>query len=234
MNQISLNGKDQYVTTKLEVVFNVLKENILSGNLQPGARLVFKKIAQELGVSEIPVREAIRMLEAQGLVTIKPHTGAEVVRFDIEDIEEIFNIRGLLEGYAARTALPYITEEVIAELYNCLEEMRECLRKNDTVAFGLLNREFHKKIYVHSPYKRLYRMLFDLWDGAERTRAVFSYAKSRPQESLKEHEEIINVLKEGNAEKIEKIVRKHKERVGKVFIESIKQIESHKPRDIEE
>ncbi|MDX9871027.1 MAG: GntR family transcriptional regulator [Clostridia bacterium] len=228
MNQILFSGKDQFVTTKLEIVFNVLKENILNGNLQPGARLIIKKIAQELGVSEIPVREAIRMLESQGLVTITPHAGAEVVTFDIEDIEEIFNVRGLLEGYAARTALPFITDEIIAELNTCLEEMRQCIKMGDIAAFGVLNREFHRKIYILSPYKRLYRMLFDLWDGAERTRAVFSYAKSRPQESLKEHEEIIKVLMEGDGDKVEQLFRKHKERVGKVFVESIKQIEKNK------
>lgn len=221
------NGKDQFVTTKLEIVFNVLKENILNGNLQPGSRLVIKKIAQELGVSEIPVREAIRMLESQGLVIITPHAGAEVASFNVEDIEEIFNIRGLLEGYAARTALPNITKEIIDDLNKCIEDMRQCVKKGDAAAFGVLNRDFHRKIYALSPYKRLYRMLFELWDGAERTRAVFSFAKSRPQESLKEHEEIVKMLIEGDGEKVEQVVRKHKECVGKVFIESIKQMEKH-------
>lgn len=127
------------------------------------------------------------MLEAQGLLTITPHAGAEVTKFNAEDIEEIFNIRGLLEGYAARTALPFITPQVIADLNNCLDEMRQCVKKGDSAAFGILNREFHRKIYALSPYKRLYKMLFEMWDGTERTRAVFSFAKSRPQESLQEH-----------------------------------------------
>lgn len=217
------NGKQPVITTKLEAVYNVLRENIVSGQLEPGTRLIIKKIAQDLGVSEIPVREAIRMLEAQGLVSMTPHAGAQVATFDIDDIREVTDIRSLLEGYAARTALPFIDQKAIAELEECIEEMVKCVEAGDNVNFGVLNRKFHQKIYEHSPYKRLYKMIYEMWDGSERTRAVFSLSKRRPQESIREHEAILKAIKEQDEDSVERLIREHRQRVGSILIEYLEQ-----------
>ncbi|MDT8903465.1 GntR family transcriptional regulator [Anaeroselena agilis] len=216
------NGKQPVITTKLEAVYNVLRENIVSGKLEPGTRLIIKKIAQDLGVSEIPVREAIRMLEAQNLVTMTPHAGAQVATFDLDDIREVTDIRSLLEGYAARTAIPFIGDEAIADLEMCIEEMERCIHTEDNVNFGILNRKFHQKIYEHSPLKRLYRMIYEMWDGSERTRAVFSLSKRRPQESVQEHKAILKAIKEHDGDTVEKLIRDHRQRVGSILIDHLK------------
>ncbi|MCR4442756.1 MAG: GntR family transcriptional regulator [Peptococcaceae bacterium] len=218
ISELNFINKEQFITTKIEAVYNVLRENIVNGNLKPGTRLVLKKIAGDLGVSEIPVREAIRMLEAQGLVTITPHTGAQVSTFSAEDAEEIFNIRSVLEGYAAKTALPNLTPEVMERLNGVIAEMRECIKEGDAVRYGLLNRDFHRLLYQCSPYKRLYKMIFEMWDGSERTRAVFAFDRERPENSLREHEDIMRALEEGDGEKVEQIVRKHKQKAGEAFV----------------
>jgi DNA-binding GntR family transcriptional regulator len=206
----------------------VLRENIVSGNLEPGTRLIIKKIAQDLGVSEIPVREAIRMLEAQGLVTMTPHAGAQVATFDIDDIREVTAIRSLLEGYAARSAIPFIDDADIREFEDYIDEMKRYVEIGDNTNFGILNRKFHQKLYEKSPYKRMYRMIYEIWDGSERTRAVFSLSKKRPQESIREHQAIISALKEKDGDKVERLVREHRQRVGSILIEHLIKAEQQK------
>jgi DNA-binding GntR family transcriptional regulator len=220
------NNKEQFVTTKLEVVYNVLRENIVNGNLEPGARLVIKKIAQDLGVSDIPVREAIRMLEAQGLVTMTPHAGAQVSKFNIDDIQEIVAVRGLLEGYASRTAIPFIQGQVLDELNACLDEMKKCVEEGNLSDFGALNRKFHQIIYDQSPIKRLNKMISEMWDGSERTRAVFGLSKQRPKDSLKEHQDILAAILEGDGDKVERLVREHRRRIGEILINHLKAVEA--------
>lgn len=217
MSDLEFRNKDQVVTTKLELVYNVLRENIMSGNLEPGKRLVIKKIAQELGVSEIPVREAIRSLEAQGLVTMAPHAGAQVAKFNAHDVEEIMELRSILEGYAARTAIPNITGEVLAQLKDYLNQMKKRADEGDFVEFGVLNRKFHQIIYELTPNKRLYRMITDILNEFERTRSVFGLSKKRSEDSLKEHTAILEALVEGDGDRVERLIREHRQAVGHIL-----------------
>lgn len=166
ISKLKLSNSSQFITTKLEIVFNVLRENIVNGNLEPGTRLILKTIANDLGVSEIPVREAIRMLEAQGLVTMTPHAGAQVSKFNVNDIREIAEIRGLLEGYAIRTAIPFIKGEVLSTLNAIIDEMRRFIEGAENIDYAALNRKFHQTIYEQSPSPRLRKMIAEVWDGS--------------------------------------------------------------------
>ena len=221
ISELIINNKEQIVTTKLEIVYNVLRENILSGNLEPGTRLIITKIAQELGVSEIPVREAIRSLEAQGLVTMTPHTGAQVAKFDAKDVEEAMEVRSILEGYAARTAMPYITKDIINQLKECTNQMKQRANEGDFGEFGILNRRFHQIICELTPNKRLYKMIINMLNEFERTRAVFGLSKKRSQDSINEHEAILEAIAEKNADKVEFLIREHRQRVGNVLVNVI-------------
>lgn len=217
ISQLLIHNKEQVVTTKLEIVYNVLRENIISGNLEPGTKLVIKRIAQELGVSEIPVREAIRSLEAQGLVTMTPHSGAQVAKLNAEDVEEIMEIRSILEGYAARTAIPHVTNEVVEQLRKCIEEMQKCVDEGDFVEFGVLNRKFHQIIYKLTPNKRLYKMINDLLNEFERTRSVFGLSKKRSEDSIREHKAILEAICQENGDMLELSIREHRQRVGQIL-----------------
>jgi DNA-binding GntR family transcriptional regulator len=153
-------------STKTDVVYKALREHIVNGDLEPGTRLLQKKIAEELGVSEIPVREAIRHLQAEGLVVVTPHSGAEVASFRPEEIEEALAIRGVLEGFAARTAVGRATPGAIAELRSILGDMERCVENDDRASYGILNRKFHSKLYALSPYPNIQKMIEEIWYGA--------------------------------------------------------------------
>lgn len=217
ISDFKLSNVDQPITTKLEVVYNVLRENIVNGNLKPGTRLIIRRIAQDLGVSEIPVREAIRSLEAQGLVTMTPHSGAQVTKLDEDDIKEIMEVRSILEGYAARLAVP-LSPEILDRLRVCMNEMRECVARGEYAQFGIINRKFHKIIYEQAANKRLKKLLNEMFNESERSRAVFGLSQKRSEQALKEHEAIMATLISGDGEKVEELIRIHRQRASQELI----------------
>lgn len=221
-----LINKEQVAITKLEVVYNVLRDNIVSGNLAPGTRLIISKIAKDLGVSEIPVREAIRMLEVQNFVTMTPHSGAQVVKFDVEVVREIYAIRGMLEGFAARTAMPFIKGKVLEDVNKCLDRMSKALEEDNVKKYGELNRQFHELIYQQSPIRRLKKMIDDVWDGSERTRVVFRLSNDRPKESLQEHYELVDAIVKNDGDRVEKLMRDHRQRVAAILIDHLSQAQN--------
>ncbi|HHW18759.1 MAG TPA: GntR family transcriptional regulator [Firmicutes bacterium] len=211
--QDSLNitmGGEIRVTTKSEYVYRILRENIISGHLRPGTRLLQKRIAEELEVSEIPVREAIKRLQAEGLVTVTPHSGAEVAQLDPVEMEEVLAIRAVLEGLAARTAAERVKQEDIHKLEELLEQMDKCVERGDPVTYGLLNQEFHKAIFALSPYKRLPKMIDELWYGAERSRSVFTLNPARLEASRDEHRALVQALRARDADKAEELMKQHR------------------------
>ena len=224
--KLMFNRKEQVVTTKLEVVYNVLRDNIVSGNLAPGTRLVLKKIAQDLGVSEIPVREAIRMLEVQNFVTMTPHSGAQVIKFDAEVIREIYAIRGVIEGFAARTAIPFINGKVLDDINKCLDRMNKALEAGNVKEFGELNHQFHELIYQQSPISRLKKMIADIWDGTEKTRTVFRLSNDRPREALQEHYELLDAIVNKDGDKVEQLMREHRQHVAAILIDHLSKAQS--------
>ncbi|NPV70023.1 MAG: GntR family transcriptional regulator [Firmicutes bacterium] len=208
-------------TTKTEVVYRALREHIVNGDLEPGTRLLQKKIAEELGVSEIPVREAIRQLQAEGLVVVTPHSGAEVASFRPEEIEEALAIRGVLEGFAARTAVGRAAPGAIAELRSILDNMGRCVENDDRANYGILNHEFHTKLYALSPYPKLQKMIEEIWYGAERSRSVFKLAPERLRPSHQEHLAILEALEKGEEERVEELVRLHRSNASRSLLDSV-------------
>lgn len=130
-----------------------LRSAILSGEIGPGERLQQDEISERLGVSRMPVREALRVLESEGLVEMRPHRGAVVVDLRPEDISEIFEIRATLEAKAAERAAPRLTDATIANLRKVLDEMASVER--DEVRWLDLNRQFHTTIYPACGWPRL-------------------------------------------------------------------------------
>ena len=215
-----MNNIDKMVTTKLEAIYNILKEDIITGNLKPGTRLIIRKIASEHGISEIPVREAIRLLEAQGLITMIPHTGAQVALLDKDTIKEIIEARSVLEGYAARFAIA-INKQDIKKLETCINNMRKNAQAGEYVEFGKRNSEFHKIISNYIDNNRIKNMIAEMLNECERTRAVFGLSAERVQKSIKEHETILNLLLEGDPDKVEQFVRLHRQIAGKALLDFI-------------
>lgn len=209
-------------TTKSDYIFRQLKEKILSSELEPGENLVISKISQEYNVSAIPVREALKALENEGLVEIEAHKTAKVVTFSIEKIKQIGTIRAGLEGYAARLAVEYMTQDHLERLEKILEETKEAVRMHDSETFNFKNLEFHRYLYQIPPFPMLYDMIISVWDGGKWTRAIFAISPDRMDSSFKEHSEIVEAIKENDQDKVEKLVRQHRIKASKQLEESIR------------
>ncbi len=207
--------------TKADVAYRVLRENIVNGHLKPGTKLAQKKIAEELLISEIPVREAIKRLQAEGMVTVTPHAGAQVAALNQEEIGEALAIRSVLEGFAARTGVSRATRRDVEKLESILGKMKKCVDEKDDARYGMLNQEFHKTLYALSPYKRLQKMISEIWYGAERSRSVFALVPGRPEASYEEHRQILEALRTGDEEKVEELVRQHRMTVARHFQEYV-------------
>lgn len=198
--------------TKSDFVYKSLKQKIIKGILDQGENIKISKVAKEYEISSIPVREALKRLEMEGLVVIAPHKGATVTTFDAKKTNEILSIRAILEGYAARTSVDFIDEDKMKQLKDMVYEMDVLAKNKDDENFSYANKEFHRFIYKQSPFKTLYDMTFNLWDGGNWSKSVFAFSPERMRESTREHLEILAAIEEKDGEKVEQLTRKHKVR----------------------
>ena len=143
------------------------------GKLKPGQKIVMADLAKAFGLSETPVREAIRRLESDGYVHFTPHMGAIVTKIDEGELVEMYLIRIALEALATRLASPHITDKDIDFLNKKNQEMEIAIQQEKYENLGSLNKNFHLRIYKAAPFPRLYKMICDLWDTFERWPSVF-------------------------------------------------------------
>jgi len=203
--------------TKNQAVYEVLRKGIIGGKFKPGQKIIMREVAKELGLSDIPVREAIRRLESDGLVTFTPHLGAVVSKIDEHEFVETYLIRIELESLATRLAVPHIKAEDILFLIDKNNEMEKAFRKNRYEKIGTINRDFHLKIYHAAPYPFLNQLIISLWERLERTQSVFAYVPKRAGASVLEHTEIVEALKKRDAKLAEKLMEEHKSRTMSVW-----------------
>ena len=200
------------IVTKQERVYQAIRERILSGAYGPGYRVVIDALAEEFEVSGLPVREAIRRLEAEGLVIYRPNAGAQVAPADPGLFDEEMTVLAVLEGYGTALAAPCLGAADIARLSEINDEMAAAMAELDTLRFGRLNQEFHGLIYERCPNAALVGMLRDVarrLDAIRRT--VFVQIPYRGSTSVAEHRELISLIKtQAPAAKIEKAAREHK------------------------
>jgi DNA-binding GntR family transcriptional regulator len=210
---------DQGATTKQERVYRAIRERILSGAYGPGYRVVIDALAAEFSVSALPVREAIRRLEAEGLVVYRPNAGAQVAPAEPGVFEEEMTVLAVLEGYATALAAPELGEAELRRLTEINEAMVEAMERLDSLKFGRLNQEFHAVVYEHCPNEALVALLRDVarrLDAIRRT--VFVQIPYRGAESVAEHRELLALVAEkAPAAKIEKVAREHKLRTVQSF-----------------
>jgi DNA-binding GntR family transcriptional regulator len=198
--------------TKQERVYREIRERILSGAYGPGYRVVIDALAEEFEVSALPVREAIRRLEAEGLVIYRPNAGAQVAPAEPGVFDEEMTVLAILEGYATALAAPELSAADLAQLTAINERMIVAMEQMDSLTFGRLNQEFHALIHQRCPNAALVAMLHDVarrLDAIRRT--VFIQIPYRGAESVSEHRGLIELLSTGAAaEEIEAAARQHK------------------------
>jgi DNA-binding GntR family transcriptional regulator len=198
--------------TKNVAVYNKLRQSIIKGKLKPGQKVVMAELAKAFGLSETPVREAIRRLESEGYIDFTPHMGAIVTKIDEGELVEIYLIRIALEELATRLASPHITEKDIDFLNKKNREMEVAIQQNRYEILAGINKLFHLRIYKAAPFPRLYKMICDLWDTFERWPSVFSYVPERAAASVEEHKKIIQALRARDMEQADRLIKEQKER----------------------
>lgn len=158
--------------TKAQYVYETLREDIVQGRLRPGTRLVFTQVASRFGVSPIPVREAVRQLETEGLVELKPHTRVEVTTLPWERGLWAYELRLALEPLAAREATPFVSEDQLARMGSLLDAMHDDLEGTDPDAFATDYYAFHDVLYEAVPNRLLVGTILDLREVSRRFHRV--------------------------------------------------------------
>lgn len=196
--------------TKTEVVHERIREEIIAGKIKPGQRLVISNLAKDFGHSEIPVREAIRQLESEGIVQVTPHVGAVVREINEKEFLEIYIIRIELEVLATRLAVPHIGEKALSKLNSLIQKAEIAIDEGKHEKLGTLNKHFHLSIYQTGPYSYLYRMILGLWEKFELSNNVFAYVPDRAVPSWYEHRQIVEAIKNKDADLAAELVREQK------------------------
>lgn len=201
------------VTTKL-------RDLILTGEFKMGERLMQEEWAKKLGVSRMPLREALRQLETEGLVRIEPRRGAIVTPVSTEDIEEIYELRAILEGEAVVRSLPNLTDEKIEELESLYEEMAVLQGDaRDMEAFMKLNMQFHQVLRDGCSWKRIKGFIDTLWKGVPPYTP--SLLVNHLEHSHNEHRLMVEYAKQRDTEKLHEVTIRHIRRTKESLIEMV-------------
>lgn len=213
-------------TSKKQKAYNYMKEKIVKGFYAPGQRIVINQLAKELSTSAIPIREAVRQLEAEGLVEYRQNIGPVVKQINENEYVEALTVLAVMEGFATALAHDTFSKESIAKLYELNTEMKEALLEFNFGIFGKLNREFHFLIYSHCPNQYLVDAIKRTWDKLDAIRVTGSTINpKRAKESIAEHEEIIQLLKsDADFHVIEQVARTHKLNMVQAFLEEKNQV----------
>lgn len=199
--------------SKKEIVYDELRNAILHGNYAPGTRIVIDDAAQKLGVSAIPVREALRQLEADGFVTIAPYIGATVTEIDAESIFEIFTLLEAMETVCAGAAITRITDSELTALEKTVAKMDDCLENcgDDFNKWTKLNRTFHLQICDIAQTRLIAPMLRKVFDHWERLRLHYmeGVLLDRLQKAQQEHHQIVAALRQRDGDETKRLLRLH-------------------------
>ncbi|MCU0292022.1 MAG: GntR family transcriptional regulator [Thermoanaerobaculaceae bacterium] len=212
----------------LHWVADRLRADILEGRLKPGEWLRQERLAQDHGVSQMPVREALKLLSSEGLVEHVPYRGARVVEFTTEDVEDLYACRAFIEGMAARFAAEGISAEEVAELRSLHQQMGRCRTPEDLAEYRDLNRRFHGVIFSASRRSYLVRTLAQLWAAfptmlwSNIPRVAKTSAPARDEPDIVEHAAIVSALAAHDPEQAEKAVRYHIETAGRTLVAAMK------------
>ena len=215
-NQLALLPLRRQTLTSMTA--DAIRERILRGHYPEGEPLRQDGIGTELGVSRIPVREALRQLEAEGLVTFNPHRGAVVSTLSLKEIRELFELRADIEGHLIRRAVPHMTSEDHVRADEILDAYEFALRAGQVVVWGALNWQFHSTLYapadrgltmsivnkLHQHSDRYLRMQLSLTHGETRARH--------------EHRAIAAAVRKGDASKAARLLREHITGAGRVLV----------------
>ncbi len=199
---------DAYLPLR-DVVFQTLRSAILRGDLKPGERLMELQLASKLGVSRTPIREAIRMLEQEGLAITIPRRGAEVAKMTEKDMGDTLQIRRALEELAVVLVCDKITEEDVAELKAAMYAFEEKTKDDNVVELAKADVALHETVYRIADNPKLVQLLGDIREQMFRYRAEYLKDRSIYPVLIQEHRDMVAALEKRNKELVVKITMKH-------------------------
>ena len=192
-----------------DVVFNTLRQAILRGELKPGERLMELQLANKLGVSRTPIREALRKLELEGLVNMVPRKGAEVADITEKSLRDVLEVRKALEELSVQLACEKITEEEIEELKRVAERFKDTLNDQDVTKIAEADVAFHDVIYTATDNQKLILLLNNLREQMYRYRVEYLKKEEAYPQLIAEHEELIDNISKRNKEEATRIMCEH-------------------------
>lgn len=219
MDSLTKINLDNYKPLR-DVVFENLRTAILEGNLKAGQRLMEVQLAEQLGVSRTPIREAIRKLELEGLVVMLPRKGAYVANMSFKDLIDVLEIRASLEGLAASLSTERRREEDIVELERVAKEFEASVREADIDKVLKKDVEFHEKIFSMANNKKLYQLITSLWEQVHRFRVTYVSNYNASLSLVEEHNRILGAIKSGDCELAKKYATEHIELAEQFFMEN--------------
>ena len=206
-----------------EIVLEALKDAIVNGKLKPGERLMEQQVAEELGVSRTPVREAIRKLEIEGFIIIIPRKGAYVSDISLKDIAQVFEVRAAMEALAAGLAAQRIADDQMEKLERKLVEVKNAVDNSDLDNIIQFDTDFHEIIYDASRNDRLVQILNNLREQIQRYRTASLASPGRLKDTLREHQELVDAISTRNVALAQKVAKEHIENAENTILEAFKE-----------
>lgn len=220
MNNFSKLQLENYKPLR-DVVFENIREAILEGRLEPGKRLMETQLADELGVSRTPVREAIRKLELEGLVIMLPRKGAYVAEMSKQDLLEVLEIRSGLESLAAYLAADRMDKDELEKLKSIQDELEVYADKSDVSGMLKKDVEFHECIFNSTDNLRLIALMSSLWEQVYRFRLIYMSDYTAIKSIVDEHREIIRALEARDDELSARLAKKHIDMAERYMLEKM-------------
>lgn len=217
---MSMMNDDEYLPLR-DVVFNTLRQEILTGNLKPGERLMEIHLANKLGVSRTPIREAIRKLELEGLVIMIPRRGAEVAQITLKNLKDVMEVRRALDVLAIELACERMDQQKLDTLYLACEHFSSAVKTKDTRKLAEADVAFHDKIVVSTGNTRLIQLVSNLSEQMYRYR--FEYLKDVSSHEMlrQEHMEMYQSILQKDKKTAADVVRRHIDNQEKAIIEQL-------------
>lgn len=213
---MTFGGEAGHVAKRLmsEDIYSTLRSRIVNGKIPQGQRLVVARLSEEFGTSDIPAREALKMLQRDGLVAISPNRGAQVVQIDAREIPAAYLLRGSLEGLATRLAGPQLMPQDFENLDALIERMNVAAAQEEFDVYYETNRKFHSAIFAACPYDIIKDTLQRTWDSHRQFGIVYSLDSHAIEDSMSEHLQIVAALRGAQWKGAERLARNHKYAVG--------------------
>lgn len=215
-----------------DVVFNTLRQAILRGEMEPGERLMEIQLAQKLGVSRTPIREAIRKLELEGLVIMIPRKGAEVAHITEKDMKDVLEVRSTLEELVVELAIKNVTDEKIEELKCANKVFESAIVSKDAVNIVEADVKFHDILYSMTNNARLIQIINNLREQMYRYRVEYLKKKECHKQLLWEHQEIIRAIEAGEIDVATKITEQHIDNQVEAVSDALRHLEENQFRHV--